>query len=60
MQRDIQNLLRLLFLVIAILMMKTASGADKATHQSTPPNAEGGATIIVPPDASKLARKTVY
>ena len=57
MQRDIQNLLRLLVLAIAILIMKTASGSEKATNQSSRPNTEGG---VVTANASSLVPKAVY
>ncbi|MGD1891208.1 MAG: hypothetical protein ACFB15_11520 [Cyclobacteriaceae bacterium] len=60
MRRDIQNILRLLFLALAILLMKTASGVDENSHQQLNPNTAGGAQTIVVSDTTSLNHKVLY
>lgn len=54
MRRDIQNLLRLLFLSLAILIMKTASGIEEVNGQQPQPNIAGGGQVTIVSDTSNL------
>lgn len=60
MRRDIQNILRFLFLALAILVMKTASGIDETSQQQLKPNTAGGSPTIVVSNTTSLQHKTLY
>ncbi|MEO0333683.1 MAG: hypothetical protein AAF223_18715 [Bacteroidota bacterium] len=60
MRRDIQNFLRLIFLALAILVMKTVSGIDETSQQQVRPNTVGGVSSIVVSDTTSLNHKTLY
>ena len=60
MRHDIQNILRLFLLAIAILIMKTASGISGTPDHNLPLNTEGGVQMTVSSDTVSLSYKAVY
>jgi len=57
MQRDIKNLVRLLFLAVAILIMKTASANDTAHHGNSAGKAAGGLHAAAPSTAGLTSKE---